>query len=59
MEGFYLFICFLGLPLRHMEVLRVGVTSELQLPAYARATATLDPSRICNLQPQLTAMLDP
>ena len=30
----YLFICFLGLHLRHMEVPRLGVESELQLPAY-------------------------
>ena len=32
-----------------MEVPRLGVRSELQLPAYARATATPDPSHICNL----------
>ena len=32
-----------------MEVPRLGVESELQLPAYARATATQDPSRICKL----------
>jgi len=32
-----------------MEVPRLGVESELLLPAYARATATQDPSRICNL----------
>ena len=30
-----------------MEVPRLG--TELQPPAYARATATLDPSRVCNL----------
>ena len=28
----------------------LGVDSELQLPAYATATATQDPSRICNLR---------
>ena len=39
-----------------MEVPRLRVESELQLPAYAPATATQDRSRICNLQ---TAMLDP
>ena len=33
----------------HMEVLRLGVESELQLPAYATAIATPDPSHICNL----------
>ena len=32
-----------------MEVPRLGVQSELQLPAYARATAMQDPSRGCNL----------
>ena len=35
-----------------MEVPRLGVKSELQLPAYATATATvLDPSHICDLHP--------
>ena len=43
----YLF--FLGLHLRHMEVLRLGVKLELQLPAYAIATATRDLSNICDL----------
>ena len=32
-----------------MEVPRVGVESELLLPAYATATATLDPSRVFDL----------
>ena len=32
-----------------MEVPRLGIESELQLLAYATATATLDPSLICNL----------
>uniref|UniRef100_A0A8D1M8R1 Cystathionine beta-synthase n=1 Tax=Sus scrofa TaxID=9823 RepID=A0A8D1M8R1_PIG len=32
-----------------MEVPRVGVESELQLPAYTTATATSDPSRVCDL----------
>ena len=31
-----------------MEVPRLGVKSELQLPAYATATAVQDPSLICN-----------
>ena len=30
-----------------MEVPRLGVESELQLPVYTTATATKDPSRIC------------
>ena len=40
---------FLFWLLRHMEVPRLGVESELQLLACARATATQDPSRICTL----------
>ena len=32
-----------------MEVPRLGVELELQLPAYTTATATLDPSCICDL----------
>ena len=32
-----------------MEVPRLGVQSELQLLAYARATAMQDPSHICSL----------
>ena len=33
-QSIYLFICFLGLCLWHMEAPRLGVQSELQLPAY-------------------------
>ena len=40
---------FLGLHLQHTEVPGLGVESEQQLPAYTTATATPDPSRICNL----------
>ena len=32
-----------------MEVPRLGVSLELLLPAYTRATATLDPSHVCDL----------
>ena len=32
-----------------MEVPRLGVELELQLPAYATATATVDPSCVCDL----------
>ena len=32
-----------------MEVPRLGVESELLLLAYTTATATLDPSRVCDL----------
>ena len=38
-----------GVSLRHMEVPRLGVESELQLLAYTTATATQDPRRVCNL----------
>uniref|UniRef100_A0A8D1DAL5 Uncharacterized protein n=1 Tax=Sus scrofa TaxID=9823 RepID=A0A8D1DAL5_PIG len=46
---FFFFFCFLGPLLWHMEVPRLGVESELQLPAYTTATATPDPSRVCDL----------
>ena len=32
-----------------MEVPRLGVQSELQLPAFTTATATRDPGRVCDL----------
>ena len=37
---------FLGPHLQHKEVPRLGVESELQLPAYTTATATPDLSHI-------------
>ena len=40
---------FLGLHQRHMEVPRLGVESEQQLPAYVIATAMPDPSHVCDL----------
>ena len=43
------FFCFLGPHLWHMEVPRLGLKSELQLLAYATATATSDLSRVCDL----------
>ena len=46
---FFFFGLFLGPHPRYMEVPRLGVQSELQLPAYARATATQDLSHIHNL----------
>ena len=49
--SFFNYFFFLGPHLRHMEVPRPGVQWELQLPAYAKATATPDPSRVCNLHP--------
>ena len=41
---FFFFFVFLGPPQRHIEVPRLGVKSELQLPAYTSATAAPDPS---------------
>ena len=43
------FPSFLCLHSGHMEVPRLGVKSELQLPAYTTATTTPDPSSICKL----------
>ena len=45
----YLFICFFGSHPWHMEVPQVGVQSELQLLAYTTATATQDPTHVCDL----------
>ena len=45
----FFFFLFIGLHLGHMEDRRLGVESELQPPAYTRATATGDPSRVCDL----------
>ena len=42
-----------------MEIPRLGVKSELQLPAYTTATAALDPSCICSLQHSSWQMPDP
>ena len=47
LQVFFLF--FLGPRLQYTEVPRLGVEWELQLPAYARATATQDLSRVSNL----------
>ena len=43
---FFFFFCFLRLHPRHMQASRLGVKSELQLPAYPTATATQDPSHV-------------
>ena len=48
---FCLFFFFLGLHPQHMEVPRLEVKLELQLPA--SATATPDPSHICDLHHSL------
>ena len=54
-----LFVFFLQPHPQHVEVPRLEVQLDLQLPAYATATAMWDLSRICSLQLQLTAMTDP
>ena len=47
---YFLSFVLSGPHLPHMEIPRLGVQSELQLPAYAtRATATPDPNCICDL----------
>ena len=43
------FNVFIGPYLQHMEVSRLGVESELELLAYATATAMPDLSHICDL----------
>ena len=42
-------VVILGLHPQHMEVPRLGAESELLLPAYTTATATPDPSLVCDL----------
>ena len=44
-----IYFVFLEPHLQHMEVPQLGVEAELQLPAYTTATATRDPSHICDL----------
>ena len=47
LSGF--FFWFSGPHLQHMEIPRLGVEGELQLPAYATAIATQDPSLVGDL----------
>ena len=51
--GFFCFLffvfCFLGPHPQGMEVPRLGVESELQMPAYTTATDMPDLSRVCDL----------
>ena len=44
-----LLFCFLGPHPKHMEVPRLGVQSELQLPATPQPQQCSDPSRVCDL----------
>ena len=50
---FFFPFLFLQLHPRHVEVPRLGVEWELQPPARTTATATQDPSHICNLRSSL------
>ena len=43
---FFIYLFFLGLHPQHIDVPRLGVEAEVQLPAYATVTATSDPSPI-------------
>ena len=45
----YIYFVFSGLHPQHMEVPRLGIESELQPLAYTIATATRDPSHVCDL----------
>ena len=42
-----------------MEIPGIGVKMELQLQAYTTATATLEPSRTCELHHSFTGTPDP
>ena len=55
------FFFFLKPHLQHMEVLGLGVKSQLQLHAYTTATATMDLSSTCDLRYSLRQhqMLNP
>ena len=46
---FWFFLPFFFLGPHHMEVPRLGIESELQLPAYTTATAMWDLSHVCDL----------
>ena len=52
-DFFFFFFLILVPHLWRMEVLRLGVKSELQLLAYAAATAARDPSCTCDLHHSL------
>ena len=53
------FVLYLGLHLWHMEVPRLGVKSELTLPAYATSTAMQILICFCDLCQQFVALPDP
>ena len=45
----FFFFSFLGLYMGHIDIPRLGIKSDLQLLAYATATARPDLSHICDL----------
>ena len=45
----FTFFCFLGLHMQYMEVPRLGVESQLQLPVYTTAIAMPDSSCVCDI----------
>ena len=49
LRGFCLFVCLFVWLFRLMVVLRLGTESELQLAAYATATAMEEPRCTCDL----------
>ena len=49
----FFFFCFLGPHPWHTKVPRLGVKSELKLPAYTTATVAMDPSHIWDLHHRL------
>ena len=46
---FFFFFLYLGLYPQHIEVPRLRVELDLQLPAYTTATATQDLGHVCDL----------
>ena len=59
LQGFVVVVVFLRPHLRHMKFPRLGVESELQLPAYTIVKAAPDPSHVYNLHCGSWAMSDP
>ena len=55
-DGFFFF--FLGLPLHHMEVSRLGVELGLQLPAHSHSHSHMGSELRLRPTPQVTAMPD-
>ena len=49
LQFYFILFFFLRLHSWHMEVRRLGVKLELQVPDYTTATARWDPSKVCDL----------